>query len=837
MSAKQQAPAPPTAGGQPPARGNNLADEAPPSLDALAAALASAKHFAAGEPSAARPAPAKAPGELVAAFGAAKAGPDDEEAAFAALVRDIRENPELVFKSDLTAEQVLELQKRLNPYAFAPDAAAAAGPEPVVRSVAASYTNLREDYLRRFTMTSLVGFVFQMHEEWTVPPEVRRWTPAARRKKAAAADEASAPFDPTKLVGKLETALGVALEALRARQELDAALLRAKEELAVDDKSLAAAAAKAAAGAAAAKAAGLLYAATNTACRVGLEAEKRLDAAVADAAQYPEVRAILDRSNVRPGAGAEIEVPAELAKGIIGNFLKHWLLFDPNIHVRAARDGRADAARVELQTALGPAAADADDPARLPIELLLAAAPRPRPEDADHVGVLRASRGNLNAACRALRDRELAAALRHALQDEPHADLFRRYLYPVPPPGPGDELGRAAARKALELVPPQDTFHRWGYYTEVNYEELRSATEALYNDKPDLDWALGLWEVFEGSPAKVAERFDAYCERYQDEVPSSIKRLDLGGWSLLGDFKKGRENLRFYNKNTEILKRIIDRHTEDKKLGADLMRKRVRDLKSKNIAAEGPDAPGLTQYKKTATAVPSLGAERVISAVEMRRLEKARGDPRAAKELEVLEAFEARILELARIAAARPLTVEEKYALEGAKRGIERAVEALSVPDDAVQVDTWTHDTASGAFEKGSFYTEAEKPEHVERGRQEAAQRSSGSLHPAVRRTEARELGRDAPPAGQPPSTAEQLEALAPFALQYMKLQEDRSAAQRHQEAAAAAAAASASAPAPASAPPAAAAEPAMVQLPGSGVLVPVPAGAVAVVVEPLPAS
>jgi hypothetical protein len=803
-------------------------------------------------------------GELMAEFIGSGDGRKDSDFDFDSLVADIQNDPEKVFKTDLTPELILELQKRINPYSFVPGARDEAqnGPE-LVRSVATSYTNLREDYIRRFTMTSLVGFIFQILEEWTVPPEVRRWVPNSRKKKGSAADPASAPFDPAILVGKLEAALMLAKEAQKAKEENEAALQKTKEEMAVDDKSTAAAQAKAVSDATAAKAAGLLYAATNVACRTGLDAEKRIDATVEEAAKYPDVKKLFDRSNVRADDGSKIEMPADLAKGIITHFCNHWLKYDPNVHVKAARDGKADASRIEIQTELGLVASDKDDPARLPLDVVLAEAPKPTEEDADFVEIFKASRGNYTAALRALLDRELAAALIHATMTDENADRFRRYLYPVPKgktPGATDEC-REAARKALEVVPPQDTYHRWGYYTEVNYEELRVATECLYNEKPDLDWAIGLWEMWDGTSTEVQAKFDAYCERYQDEVPSSIKKLDFGSWSLLGDFKKGRENLKFYNKHTEVLKRIIDRHTEDKKLGADLMRKRVKDLKSKNIADAGPDAPGLSQYKKTATTLPALGAEKVISAVEMKRLEKARGNAKAARELEVLDQNEAKIIEYGKIAASRPLSQVEQAELRLAKEALERAIESFNVPDGALQVDTFTHDTKTGEFTKSHFYTKAEKPEHMEQIRQEMSQQT-GSSHPIARRQAAQsaasrlpavledisaesKTGRPAqaeehmaPPAAtvstrpdnvadSAPSDVLDVENLAPFAIQYMKLQEERTNMDRIREASASAAAKDPEAGASAGA--------TEIQLPNTNVTVPIPAGSVAVVIESIP--
>ena len=38
-----------------------------------------------------------------------------------------------------------------------------------------SYTNLDEDYQRRFLMTSLVGFIYRVFDEYKIDPETRLW--------------------------------------------------------------------------------------------------------------------------------------------------------------------------------------------------------------------------------------------------------------------------------------------------------------------------------------------------------------------------------------------------------------------------------------------------------------------------------------------------------------------------------------------------------------------------------------------------------------------------------------------------------------------------------------
>ena len=123
---------------------------------------------------------------------------------FSKLLSDITENPELVLTSQLTDEQILELQKRINPYSYVPNA----DPRNPHKKVAVvSYTNLREDYLRKFAMTSLVGFIYKAASEYEVPAEDRRWKP-----KKAGTD--TSLLDMEKTIGRLEDILALAKKSL-----------------------------------------------------------------------------------------------------------------------------------------------------------------------------------------------------------------------------------------------------------------------------------------------------------------------------------------------------------------------------------------------------------------------------------------------------------------------------------------------------------------------------------------------------------------------------------------------------------------------------------------------
>ena len=628
---------------------------------------------------------------------------------FDALLREVLENPEtLNDKAKISDEQVLELQKMFNPYSYVAESNAPGG--GLKKTVAASYTNLREDYIRRFTMTSLVGFLFRMLDEWDAPAEARRWKPAKAGKKAAAWDTA----DVLENVEAIQEVAKIAKEAAEAAKKSADRVLELEKEVAAAEAAGDDSAAireeysqmLITADKEQAKAHGLQYVSMIEIRKLGQKSDERIEAFAEVARAHPDVREVIDKFPAHKKSN-ERELPVAAARGLVANFLRTWFEYNPDAHVRSAYDEFITPSK-SLVEGLGPVLTDAADPARLPLDVVREAPPAfASEEDRAAFKDLTVSQRAYDAAAFLLRNETAAAAFRRATADAAAAERFRRYLFPVAADSP--------ARAAVDVVPPQDTFHRWQYYTEVNFEDLRSATDAIYNEKPDLDLALIVYEAFEGSSAEVDEALADFRDKHQDEVISDIKGIDMGGWTLLGDFKENREKINFYNKHTDVLKRILDRHAEDKKLGQDLMRNRVRKLKAKNIREDGPDAPGLADYQTEggAKGLGGMGAEKVISREEMYRLERAKGDLKAAQELQVLDESRQTIKELSAAMKVRELAPEEETRLKNAQADLALAEEMIEVPDDAIQVDVWAHDTASGSFGKSKFYTKAEAPIHT----------------------------------------------------------------------------------------------------------------------------
>lgn len=602
---------------------------------------------------------------------------------FDKLLNDVMENPELLLDSNnITNEQILELQKRMNPYIGLTSAY-----DPDNKQIAVcSYTNLREDYIRRFTMTSLVGFIFQMLHEYEVPKEKRLWIPVTNNSKEL--------FNISSLKDQLQGIVSI-LEEAESAEKTELELQRkvnltylldnkpSDEDIRTIYKNQQ-------------KKTGLLFTVTHMLRDIGLESDSKLKATTDEANKFPEVREIIKTKKYTKNEFPEREFPQEQSKEIINSFLKNWLSFDPSTHIRSGLN--KEVIRTEIKK-IGEqhVVVDKDDPSHLTIEEIKRVLEPRSLEDRNALDILLANKQTLNAARNIIRDENMQCAIAYAIDN---VDIFKHYLLPV-------------MEMDTDNIPPQDTFHRWNYFTEVNYEELRTIAETLYPDKPDLDWAIAIWTTFKGTDTELDEQFTDYCQKHSDEMPSVMKALEIGKWSLLADFKENRKNVQFYNKHTEVLKKIIDRHTEDKKIGTELMRNRVRQVKAKNIAEQGPDAPGLKAYKATMSGegkdLTTKGVERVITPEDMKRLEKAQGSIKAAKELEVIDEYERLLQGLEDIKQYRDLSQEENDKYARAKDYLTRAKEMINVPDDAIQVDVFTTDAKSGTFNKTHFYTKCDE--------------------------------------------------------------------------------------------------------------------------------
>lgn len=174
---------------------------------------------------------------------------------------------------------------------------------------------------------------------------------------------------------------------------------------------------------------------------------------------------------------------------------------------------------------------------------------------------------------------------------------------------------------AANHIPPVDVFHRWNYFLDTNYEEIRCAVKDLYCEKPDLEFAVLPYDQFD-----TEEDAKKFVQKHKKEVIADILTLHNSKWNLMGSFKKNRERINFYNEKTSVVEQIFKQIETDKKVGAELMRKRVKRKKVKNKEEYGPEVPKMfDEYSKLkAGDMEMLGAENLSKEREKELLKEGK---------------------------------------------------------------------------------------------------------------------------------------------------------------------------------------------------------------------
>jgi hypothetical protein len=131
-----------------------------------------------------------------------------------------------------------------------------------------------------------------------------------------------------------------------------------------------------------------------------------------------------------------------------------------------------------------------------------------------------------------------------------------------------EPLASADTLHAWKVDPPVDVFHQFDRYLTNHYEQIREVVEALYDEKPDFEYAAIVYDSF-----KTPEAAREYKIAHEGEFRSEVLTLENSGVSLIGPFRENRQRVDFYNKHTEIMKRMMKQLESDHKLGKDLMEK------------------------------------------------------------------------------------------------------------------------------------------------------------------------------------------------------------------------------------------------------------------------
>lgn len=362
------------------------------------------------------------------------------------------------------------------------------------------------------------------------------------------------------------------------------------------------------------------------------------------------------------------------ARGIIKKFLNRNFKYNPDNHLRSAHsENPSDPERKPKDEAIRNACAVADSAAA--IEEKLAS----RPE-----ATYKYLRSNLLTTYQtALEAMETLKATIGVIlnpdidREDKQGILLKKYKQLLDLVADmkkiAEPLAAADSLSAWKVDPPIDAFHQFDRYLTNHYEQLREVVQALYNEKSDFEFAAILYDLY-----KTPESAREYRIQHDAEFRADVLTIENGAVTLLGPFKENRQRIDYYNRNTEVMKRMMEQLESDHKLGKDLMEKQVKMQKRKNINEAGPDAPGLAAYAKTMNQVQELGAKKV-------------------------------------------LTREEQEDLANAKTQAQAIRDDYEIPDDAIQVDMFfpkSTDDGTVTLNKTKFYTQAEAPLHMQEGSQ-----------------------------------------------------------------------------------------------------------------------
>ena len=222
-----------------------------------------------------------------------------------------------------------------------------------------------------------------------------------------------------------------------------------------------------------------------------------------------------------------------------------------------------------------------------------------------------------------------------------------------------------------------------------------------------MDFAIIPYKVLRGSDEECNTEFRALTQKMQDTFISPVNCIEFNQWTLLSNHRENRKKVDVSNRSNAVLQQIFEQVEKDNKIGAELMKKRVRTQKAKNIREDGPDADNLAKYRQAVA--PNMSCEKLIKPDAMNYLERARGDEQKADQLKRVDELNDEIRRLTDLQMHDDESYATKTALAKAKTELSDTIEMLEVPDGAVQVNVFRTDCKSNTFTKNKMYTQADE--------------------------------------------------------------------------------------------------------------------------------
>ena len=117
------------------------------------------------------------------------------------LISELSRNPDKIYDKNISEEDLLKIGKKISPYSYIKPCDDTCDNEMTIAAI--SHTNLTEDYLRRFLMVSMVGFIHRMKDEFEIDKDDRIWIDDSRQKEKLKDKEIYTPFTIDKIRGNV----------------------------------------------------------------------------------------------------------------------------------------------------------------------------------------------------------------------------------------------------------------------------------------------------------------------------------------------------------------------------------------------------------------------------------------------------------------------------------------------------------------------------------------------------------------------------------------------------------------------------------------------------------
>ena len=235
-----------------------------------------------------------------------------------------------------------------------------------------------------------------------------------------------------------------------------------------------------------------------------------------------------------------------------------------------------------------------------------------------------------------------------------------------------------------DVTPPQDTFHRFNHYYNANYAKLRTITEKIYPERTEYNQAIAVWKVFEGTEDEMTKQFENFCSKFQDETINDLLLVEMGSMITISNITGDKDNISVSNKHTDALDKIFTRHKDDRKLGHELLKRRIQNSREQNIREHGPLDPQLDKKR--------FGISSITREEQLRTQLATQYSKEIADELEYLDGLLARQNYLDELKASRTLGYQEQLEY---KQLLEKIIDArrnIEIPNDQVGIQVHVMD-------------------------------------------------------------------------------------------------------------------------------------------------